>query len=166
MERFTELSGPPLVVFQDLDDPHGAATFGEVMCTTYQAFGAVGLVSGGAGRDIDQVRALNFPVFTDGTICSHGYFHIPLIHVPVHVGGLVVQPNDLLHGDRNGVTSIPTEIAAEVADMSPRFVAAEEILLDYVKGSGDKSVARYDELRREFMNVVAGLRNEVTRAGG
>jgi len=54
--RFGELAGPPIVVFQDLDDPPVAATFGEIMCTTYQAFGAVGLVTSGAARDVDQVR--------------------------------------------------------------------------------------------------------------
>ncbi len=66
---FAELPGPAVVVFQDLDDPPAAAVFGEVMCTTYQAFGAVGLVTNGAGRDLDQVEALGFPVFTGGTIC-------------------------------------------------------------------------------------------------
>src|SRR4051812_23638852 len=32
---FPELQGPPVVVFQDIDDPVAAATFGEIMCTTY-----------------------------------------------------------------------------------------------------------------------------------
>src|SRR5437868_13631582 len=51
---FAELPGPAVVVFQDLDDPPASATFGEVMCTTYKAFGAAGLVTSGAGRDLDQ----------------------------------------------------------------------------------------------------------------
>src|SRR3954454_16228708 len=58
---FADLPGPAVVVFQDLDDPVTAATFGEVMCTTYKAFGAAGLISSGAGRDLDQVEVLNFP---------------------------------------------------------------------------------------------------------
>lgn len=57
-----------LVVFQDLDNPAVVATFGEIMCTTYKAFGAVGLVTNGPGRDLDQVRAINFPTFTDGAM--------------------------------------------------------------------------------------------------
>ena len=61
---FAELPGPAVVVFQDLDDPPSPATFGEVMCTTYKAFGAVGLITSGAGRDLDQVEALGFPCFT------------------------------------------------------------------------------------------------------
>src|SRR5207245_2481130 len=107
---FGELPGLPVVVFQDLDDPVASATFGEVMATTYKSFGAVGLITSGAGRDLDQVEALAFPCFSDGTICAHGYCHIVQINVPVHVGGVMVQPGDLLHGDRNGVTTIPGEI--------------------------------------------------------
>src|SRR6266446_6250936 len=111
LAAFAELPGPAVVVFQDLDDPVAAATFGEVMCSTYKAFGAAGLITSGAGRDLDQVEALQFPCFTNGTICAHGYCQIIDINVPVHVGGLTVQPGDLLHGDRNGVTTVSAEIA-------------------------------------------------------
>src|SRR5437867_1568825 len=52
---FAELPGPAVVVFQDLDNPLSAATFGEVMCTSYNAFGAAGIITSGAGRDLDQV---------------------------------------------------------------------------------------------------------------
>ena len=74
--RLLAHSGPKVVVFQDLDDPPVAATFGEMMCTTYKAFGCVGLITSGAGRDLDQVEPLKFPCFTAGTICSHGYCQI------------------------------------------------------------------------------------------
>lgn len=130
---FAELPGPAVVVFQDLDNPVAAATFGEVMCTTYKAFGAVGLITSGAGRDLDQVEALAFPCFTNGTICAHGYCHIPQINVPVHVGGVAIHPGDLLHGDRNGVTTIPHELARAVLDACPEFMAAESVVLDYLK---------------------------------
>src|SRR5436309_4027677 len=111
---FKELPGPAVVVFQDLDNPVASATFGEVMCTTYKAFGAAGLITSGGARDLDQVAALNFPCFADGVICAHGYCHIVQINVPVHVGGVMVSPGDLLHGDRNGVTAIPNHIASAV----------------------------------------------------
>src|SRR5205807_6469102 len=106
---FAELPGPAVVVFQDVDSPVTAATFGEVMCTTYKAFGAAGLVTSGAARDLDQVASLQFPCFADGVICAHGNCHIIQLNVPVHVGGVMVQPGDLLHGDCNGVTTIPNE---------------------------------------------------------
>ena len=163
LEQFASLGGPPVVVFQDLDDPPAAAVFGEVMCSTYRAFGAVGLVTNGAGRDLEQVRALGFPVFTGSTICSHGYCHILHIGVPVRVGGLMVYHGDLLHGDANGVTNIPPEIAAEVADAAEEFVAAEQLVLDYVKGPGEKSVQRVAELRQEFQSRVVALQNRLRK---
>ena len=133
VERFAELSGPAVVVFQDLDSPTVAATFGEIMCTTYQSFGAVGLITSGAGRDLDQVRKIGFPVFTNGTICSHGYSSIPQIHIPVHVGGIAIYPDDLLHGDCNGITTIPTEIASEIADIGNEYSAAEMLVIEAMR---------------------------------
>lgn len=136
VEKFAELPGPPVVVFQDLDEPTTSATFGEVMCTMYSSFGSVGLVTSGAGRDIDQVAALDYPVFTNGTICSHGYCHIPQINVPVTVGGIAIHPGDLLHGDVNGVSTIPIEIASEIPDACAELMRAEQVVLDYCKGAG------------------------------
>jgi regulator of RNase E activity RraA len=163
VERFAELSGPPVVVFQDLDDPAVAATFGEVMCTTYQAFGAVGLITSGTGRDLDQVRAIRFPVFTNGTICAHGYCHILQVHVPVHVGGIAVYPDDLLHGDVNGVTTVPKDIAAELADIGNEFVAAEAVILDALR-QGTSSQQGLREARAECGRRIAALHQQVSRA--
>lgn len=130
---FADLPGPPVLVFQDLDDPVASATFGEIMCTTYQAFGAVGLITSGAGRDLDQVERLQFPCFTSGTICAHGYPQTTSINVPVRVGGVMVYPGDLLHGDRNGVTTIPLAIASETAHACADFMAAEAVILNYLQ---------------------------------
>ncbi|HZZ72222.1 MAG TPA: RraA family protein [Pirellulales bacterium] len=163
VERFGELPGPAIVVFQDFDDPAVSATFGEVMCSVYQSFGSAGLITSGAGRDLEQVRALHYPVFTGGTICSHAYCHILHIGLPVRVGGLMVQAGDLLHGDANGVTNIPIEIAGEIAEIAPEFIAAEQIVLDYVRGPGAKSTAALIAKRKEFMAVVAKLTEQVKR---
>src|SRR5687768_10315446 len=155
LDQFSKLPGSAIVVFQDLDDPPAAAVFGEVMCSTYKAFGSAGLITNGAGRDLEQVRALKYPVFTGSTICSHGYCHLLHLGLPVRVGSLVVNQGDLLHADANGVTNIPMEIAGEVADIGGEFLAAEEIVMRYVKGPGEKSPARYNELRQEFQSIVA-----------
>jgi regulator of RNase E activity RraA len=146
-----------------LDDSAVSATFGEVMCSVYQGFGSAGLITSGAGRDLEQVRALNYPVFTGGTICSHAYCHILHIGLPVRVGGLVVNVGDLLHGDANGVTNIPLDIAAEVADIAGEFVACESIVLDYVRSSGPKSAAILTEKRTAFSAAVAELTRRVKR---
>lgn len=157
LATFADLPGPAVVVFQDLDDPPVAATFGEIMCSAYQAFGAAGLVTSGAGRDLDQVRAIEFPVFTSGAVCAHGYCHFPTIGAPVRVGGVTVRPGDLLHGDRNGVTTIPLEIAAEVADACPEYVSAEAIVLDYLRQGGVTPAG--------FAEAMAATRDRIAALG-
>jgi 4-hydroxy-4-methyl-2-oxoglutarate aldolase len=153
---FAELPGPPVVVFQDLDDPSAAATFGEIMCTTYKKFGAVGLITSGTGRDLDQVEGLNFPCFTAGTVCAHGYCHFPSLNVQVRVGGVIINPGDLLHGDRNGVTTIPIEIARAVADGCADYMAAEAVVLDYLK-SGKVDPKGYAAARNECRVRIESL---------
>ncbi|MCB1018560.1 MAG: RraA family protein [Acidobacteria bacterium] len=160
--RFAELPGPAVVVFQDIDAPSAAATFGEEMCTSYKSFGAAGLITSGAGRDHEQLKPLEFPVFCDGLICSHGYPQILDLHVPVHVGGLAIHPGDLIHGDANGVTTIPLEIASEVAHLCEEFIAAEEILIGYCR-AGNVTVEGYTEARKAMSAKVKELGARVRR---
>jgi 4-hydroxy-4-methyl-2-oxoglutarate aldolase len=158
--RFGELPGTPIVVFQDLDDPPMAATFGEIMCTTYKSFGAAGLITSGAARDLDQVRRIGFPAFSNGVICSHGYSHIVDLHKAVRVGGLTIHPGDLLHADTNGVVNIPLAIADQVADVAAELVAAEAIVLDYFK-QGPPDVKRFGEARRAMMDALGAISKSI-----
>ena len=160
VRAFGELPGPAIVVFQDLDDPAVGATFGEIMCTTYQAFGAVGLITSGAARDLDQVRRIGFAAFSNGVIVSHASSHIVSVHTPVRVGGLAVHPGDLLHADANGVTNIPAEIASEVAHAAADYMAAENIIMDYCK-AGKCTVDGYSQARQEAMRQIGELGKRV-----
>jgi regulator of RNase E activity RraA len=163
VERFAELPGPAVVVFQDVDEPPFGATFGEVMCSTYKAFGSVGLITSGGGRDLLQVKALAYPVFTGSTICSHANCQTFDVGKPVSVGGLAVHNGDLLHGDANGVTNIPIELAAEIADVADEFIAAEMHVIQYAKSSGPKKVTELAAGRAAMGEAITALRRRVSR---
>jgi len=160
--RFTGLPGPAIVVFQDIDDPPVGATFGEVMCASYQCFGAVGIITSGPARDLDQVRRLGFAAFSNGVVCSHSYSHITSIHEPVSVGGMLVRPGDLLHADVNGVCSIPEEIALEVAQAAQEFVDAEAVVLEFTRRRAC-DVKAYSEARYETMRLIGELGRRLRR---
>lgn len=166
VEQFQLLPGPAVVVFQDLDDPPSGATFGEVMCSTYKAFGAAGLITSGGGRDLLQVKALEFPVFNGSTICSHAYCQTLDVGAPVRVGGLAVNTGDLLHGDANGVTNIPLALAAEIADACEEFIAAEAHVIGYVKAAGPKKISELAAGRAAMGEALAALRRRVSRKRG
>ena len=164
--RFAELPGPAIVVFQDVDDPPVGATFGEVMCASYRCFGALGIITSGPARDLDQVRKLGFAAWSNGVVSSHSYSHITSIHQPVRVGAMEVRAGDLLHADANGVSSIPESIAADVAQAAAEFVAAEAVCIEFAR-SGERDAKRYSEARQEMMRRIGELGKKVRarRAG-
>jgi regulator of RNase E activity RraA len=162
VESYARLPGPPVMVYQDLDEPVVSATFGEVMCSVYKAFGAKGLITSGAGRDLEQVEKLGFPAFTSGAICAHGYCHTLAVNVPVTVGGICVYPGDLLHGDLNGITTIPHEIASEIPAACEGLAAAEKVILDYVRRP-NPTPAGLAEARQECTAILSRMTQQLRR---
>ena len=163
ISRFEELSGPPVIVLQNLDTNGSAANFGDVFCNSFKAFGAVGLVTNGPGRDFVGIKPLAFPVFYNGIVCAHGYMHLLELHEPVQVGGIDVYPNDLLHGDANGVTTIPLEIADDVADACADYAAAEAVVIETAQ-SGCDSLAELRDAYGEMARRIADLTARVQKS--
>ncbi len=167
VNRFTaEIPAPRVIVFEDLDGEPAAATFGEVMCSVYKAFGAVGLITSGAARDLDQVERLGFPCWSSSVIASHGYCRIVDVHVPVRVSGLSVNPGDVIHADRNGIATIPREIVREVALACEKLAQAENEILHYVWG-GAPTVEGLREAQKRcqdgFSRIPEAVRAELAR---
>lgn len=162
VDRFGELAGPPVIVLQNLDTGGSAANFGDVFCNSFKAFGAVGLVTNGPGRDFAGIKPLDFPVFYNGIVCAHGYMHLLELQGPVQVGGIDVYPNDLLHGDANGVTTIPLEIAGDVADACADYAAAEAVVIDTAQ-SGSASLADLRDAYGEMASRIADLTARVQK---
>jgi regulator of RNase E activity RraA len=135
IEESLDLPTPRIAVFQDLDEPVRAATYGEVMASALQGFGFVGLITSGAARDIEQVRRMNFPCWATSVVVSHGYPRFVESHVPVVIGGLRVHTGDLLHADANGIVQIPQPIASLVAELCGPYMDAEQIAIDYARSS-------------------------------
>ena len=81
------------------------------------------------------------------------------VGAPVVVGGITIYQGDLLHGDRNGVTTIPHEIAGQVADGCKELMTAEDIILKYVKGS-KITTAGFEEARRASSAAIESLGEE------
>lgn len=163
LRSFADVPSPAIVVIQDLDDPPRAATFGDVMCTTYKAFGVVGLIASGAGRDLDQIEALAFPVFASGTISAHGYFQLMDVNVPVSVAGVTIYPGDLIHADRNGATTIPLEIASDVGRACQDIVDTESLVLDYVRNAVEPSVDEFAAIQDRMRQRIVEVRKQRTK---
>ena len=128
---------PAIVVIQDdgRDRLHSCHA-GEMMATTMKRVGAIGLVTDGGIRDIVEVRALGgFHYFGAGLVVAHGNPLIYDVGAEVTISGVTIRSGDLLHGDENGITVIPDEIADKVAEQAMKVREVEhkrlqEILSD------------------------------------
>jgi regulator of RNase E activity RraA len=109
---------PAVVVIGDDGDPSRldlSCHAGEMMATTMKRVGAIGLITNGGIRDIKEVTALGgFHYFGRGLVVAHGQPCIYDVGATVDICGMEVRPGDLLHGDENGVTVVPAEIAGQV----------------------------------------------------
>ena len=160
VQALLAVPAPRVFVTQDLDDGEVGASFGELVASTYMAFGCVGMVMSGGARDSVAVRKRKLPVFARSQNVSHGYPQCLALNVPVEVGGVTINPGDLLHGDADGVVTIPVDLASEIALMCEEFVAAEREWLDYVD-SGDATpegvrdvVARYGRFQKQAREEI------------
>ena len=75
------------------------------------------------------------PLFAGNATTSHAYAHIVTVGGPVEIGGLQVEPGELLHGDCHGVLSVPPEIAAEVPAAAAKILAQERQLIALCRSS-------------------------------
>ena len=127
---------PRVVVIEDVDQPAGVGAFvGEVNAHILLALGCGGLVTNGAVRDLNEVRPTTFQMFAGNVSVSHAYAHILDFGGPVAIGGLEIQPGDLIHADRNGVQTIPLEIASELPDMARTIQARRRKLIDLCRSN-------------------------------
>lgn len=129
---------PAVVVIGDDGDPAKidlSCHAGEMMATTMKRVGAVGLLTNGGLRDILEIRALGgFHYYARGLVVAHGQPNIYDVGATVNIGGMEVRPGDLLHGDENGITIVPPEIAAEVVAQAMKVREAEQKRLQDILG--------------------------------
>jgi 4-hydroxy-4-methyl-2-oxoglutarate aldolase len=109
-EYVAGISGPKILVVQDLDKPHLVGAFwGEVNSNIHKALGCVGTIIDGAIRDVDEMKNAGFKALARGLCVGHAYSVPVEWDCEVNVFGRSIQSGQLIHADKHGFLAIPTE---------------------------------------------------------
>ena len=147
---------PRIVVMQDVDRSPGVGSFmGEVHATICRALGCVAYVTNGAVRDLEAAEQMGFHFFAGHISVSHAYAHVVEFGATVEVGGLTVHPGDLVHGDRHGIQTIPSHIAAQIPPRVDLLKRREQAVLDFCR-SPQFSVKGLQALVKELESSLFG----------
>lgn len=116
VQKALDLAQPGQVIVVDAHGYLETAMVGEVMTRIARSRGIGGFVIDGAIRDVDYITSQDCPVYARGVTPAGPTRRGPgEIHVSVQVGGMVVQPGDIICGDMDGLVSVPASAALEIA---------------------------------------------------
>lgn len=117
------------------------AVIGGIISAAAAMLGLVGMVIDGAIRDVAEIRERDFPMYARGVNHRGPYKNGPgEINVPVSIGGMVVQPGDIIVGDQDGLLAFPPSEAAAIIDKALAQQAKEEAqMAEIAQGRWDRS---------------------------
>jgi regulator of RNase E activity RraA len=109
--------------------------WGELLSTAARIRRCAGAIVDGAVRDVAKMNQIGFTVFARGT-CPRDRLHrqrVVAIDVPVEVGGVRIDPLDLVLADADGVVVVPQAVEREALARARDKVLAENCVRDEIR---------------------------------
>jgi len=138
-----DLGGPGKVIVV-YNGSNYVAPWGGLATLSCKIKGIEGVVIDGAVRDVDEIRAMNYPIFASAVVPNAGEPKgMGEINAEITCGGQMVKPGDYIVGDDSGVVVIPRERAYEIARRAKEVEKSESRMYEEIRrGSTLSQVAK------------------------
>ncbi len=131
-----EMAQPGDVIVVVVHGELSNAVTGELMITRARRRGIAGLVIDGAVRDSEAIKNMDIPVYAAGITPNGPYKEGPgEINVPISLGGIVVQPGDILVCDADSVVVIDPNEAADIMEKAKAVVTKETEIMKAIEAN-------------------------------
>jgi RraA family protein len=136
LHKAIALAEPGDIIVVDAGGDLTNALMGEMMLMQTVKRRVGGVVINGAIRDAAYIRGQKLPVFAAGVTHRGPYKNGPgEINVPIAIGGMVIEPGDLIIGDDDGILCVP---------------------IDHVEAVYKGATAKFDAEQKQMANIQAG----------
>lgn len=119
------------------------AAWGEILTATARTRGGVGAVIDGYHRDTLRVLEQNWPVFSRGRYAQDASIRSKVVdyRCPVEIGGVRIEPGDLIFGDMDGVLVVPRAIEEEAVSRALEKASGEKVVRKAIEAGSSSTGA-------------------------
>ncbi|MCW9706511.1 RraA family protein [Fodinibius salsisoli] len=129
-EPFVDSLTEGSILVIDAQGDGDTGTMGSYNGLLWKSKGTRAVVSNGAVRDTDEIIKQEIPVYLDhqnrGRGIRPGRNEIESVNKPVVVGGVLVNPGDIVVADGDGVVVVPRKHAVEVARYAREILKSDK----------------------------------------
>lgn len=162
LHKALELAQPGDVIIVDAQGDLSNAITGEIMMTQAAVNGIAGVVIDGAIRDAEAMKHVDMSVYAAGVQPKGPFKNGPgEINVPVCCGGVIVNPGDIVVGDKDGIVIINPKDAPVILEKAKVKLANETKALEAIKAGEKREKPWLDkELQAINCEIIDGYYNE------